>query len=129
MRGGHAAARPPGPRHPDGTAPVVLVNGFTLDKTYERPFLRAWHDDALFMPPQPGFILAPVKYSAGPVAAGRGPATDTVGDAGGLSAAGATAVHATNNDDAGSVARLMRLSLRQPLDSPLRISRSPVLPW
>jgi hypothetical protein len=41
----------------------------------------------------------PVKYSAGPLAAGWEPAMDTVCDAEGLSAAGATAAHASRNNE------------------------------
>ena len=37
-------------------APVVLVNVFTLARADEQTFLDAWHNDAVFMKGQPGFI-------------------------------------------------------------------------
>ena len=46
-------------------SPVVLVNVFTLDKADEPAFLRAWHDDALFMKQQPGFISTQLHRAIG----------------------------------------------------------------
>ena len=46
-------------------SPVVLVNVFTLDKADEQAFLRAWHDDALFMKQQPGFISTQLHRAIG----------------------------------------------------------------
>jgi len=46
-------------------APVVLVNLFTLDKADEPAFLKAWHDDALFMKGQPGFISTQLHRAIG----------------------------------------------------------------
>jgi len=46
-------------------SPVVLVNVFTLDKPDEEAFLRAWHDDALFMKQQPGFISTQLHRAIG----------------------------------------------------------------
>ncbi len=46
-------------------SPVVLVNVFTLDKSDESIFLRAWHDDALFMKQQPGFISTQLHRAIG----------------------------------------------------------------
>ena len=46
-------------------APVVLVNIFTLDKADEQTFLQAWHDDALFMKRQPGFISTQLHRAIG----------------------------------------------------------------
>jgi heme-degrading monooxygenase HmoA len=46
-------------------APVVLVNVFTLDKADEQAFLEAWHDDALFMKRQPGFIATQLHRAIG----------------------------------------------------------------
>ena len=46
-------------------SPVVLVNVFTLDKADEETFLRVWHDDALFMKRQPGFISTQLHRAIG----------------------------------------------------------------
>ncbi len=46
-------------------SPVVLVNVFTLDKADEQAFLQAWHDDALFMKQQPGFISTQLHRAIG----------------------------------------------------------------
>ena len=46
-------------------SPVVLVNVFTLDKSDEHTFLRAWHDDAEFMKRQPGFISTQLHRAIG----------------------------------------------------------------
>jgi heme-degrading monooxygenase HmoA len=46
-------------------SPVVLVNVFTLDKADEPAFLKAWHDDALFMKQQPGFISTQLHRAIG----------------------------------------------------------------
>jgi heme-degrading monooxygenase HmoA len=45
--------------------PVVLVNVFTLDKSDERTFLKAWQDDADFMKKQPGFISTQLHRAIG----------------------------------------------------------------
>jgi heme-degrading monooxygenase HmoA len=45
--------------------PVVLVNVFTLDEADEETFLRVWHDDALFMKRQPGFISTQLHRAIG----------------------------------------------------------------
>lgn len=45
--------------------PVVLVNVFTLEKADEQTFLQAWHDDALFMKRQPGFIATQLHRAIG----------------------------------------------------------------
>lgn len=45
--------------------PVVLVNVFTLEPADERTFLQAWHDDALFMKQQPGFISTQLHRAIG----------------------------------------------------------------
>jgi heme-degrading monooxygenase HmoA len=45
--------------------PVVLVNIFTVDEADEKAFLDAWHDDALFMRQQPGFISAQLHRALG----------------------------------------------------------------
>ena len=45
--------------------PVVLVNVFTLDKADEETFLRVWHEDALFMKRQPGFISTQLHRAIG----------------------------------------------------------------
>lgn len=47
------------------TAPVVLVNVFTLDIADEQTFLRAWRDDAAFMKRQPGFISTQLHRAIG----------------------------------------------------------------
>lgn len=47
------------------TSPVVLVNVFTLDKSDEQAFLKAWQDDALFMKQQPGFISTQLHRAIG----------------------------------------------------------------
>jgi heme-degrading monooxygenase HmoA len=47
------------------TAPVSLVNVFTLDKADEPTFLHAWKDDALFMKKQPGFISTQLHRAIG----------------------------------------------------------------
>lgn len=47
------------------TAPVVLVNVFTLDIADEQTFLRAWQDDAAFMKRQPGFISTQLHRAIG----------------------------------------------------------------
>jgi heme-degrading monooxygenase HmoA len=47
------------------TAPVVLVNVFTLEKADEQIFLRAWQDDAVFMKRQPGFIATQLHRAIG----------------------------------------------------------------
>lgn len=44
---------------------VVLVNLFTLDKSDEQTFLRAWQDDAAFMKRQPGFISTQLHRAIG----------------------------------------------------------------
>jgi heme-degrading monooxygenase HmoA len=46
-------------------SPVVLVNLFTLDRTDEQAFLKAWQDDALFMKQQPGFISTQLHRALG----------------------------------------------------------------
>ncbi|MBV8472559.1 MAG: antibiotic biosynthesis monooxygenase [Hyphomicrobiales bacterium] len=46
-------------------SPVTLVNVFTLDKSDEETFLRIWHDDALFMKRQPGFISTQLHRAIG----------------------------------------------------------------
>jgi len=46
-------------------SPVVLVNVFTLDKADEQASLRAWHDDALFMKQQRGFISTQLHRAIG----------------------------------------------------------------
>ncbi len=46
-------------------SPVTLVNVFTLDKSDEEAFLRVWHDDALFMKRQPGFISTQLHRAIG----------------------------------------------------------------
>jgi heme-degrading monooxygenase HmoA len=46
-------------------SPVVLVNLFTLDAADETTFLAAWHDDALFMKRQPGFISTQLHRAIG----------------------------------------------------------------
>ena len=45
--------------------PVVLVNVITLDKADEQAFLQTWHDDALFMKQQPGFISTQLHRAIG----------------------------------------------------------------
>jgi heme-degrading monooxygenase HmoA len=45
--------------------PVVLVNVFTLDKSDEQTFLKAWQDDADFMKKQPGFISTQLHRAIG----------------------------------------------------------------
>ena len=47
------------------TGPVVLVNVFTLAKADEESFLETWHDDALFMKQQPGFISTQLHRAIG----------------------------------------------------------------
>ena len=46
-------------------SPVVLVNVFMLDRADEPIFLKAWHDDAMFMKRQPGFISAQLPRAIG----------------------------------------------------------------
>lgn len=46
-------------------SPVVLVNVFTLEKADEPAFLQAWHDDALFMKQQPGFLSTQLHRALG----------------------------------------------------------------
>jgi heme-degrading monooxygenase HmoA len=46
-------------------APVVLVNVFTLGKADEQAFLQAWHDDAVFMKQQPGFVSTQLHRALG----------------------------------------------------------------
>ena len=46
-------------------SPVVLVNIFTVDNADEKAFLQAWHDDALFMKQQPGFISTQLHRATG----------------------------------------------------------------
>jgi heme-degrading monooxygenase HmoA len=46
-------------------SPVILVNLFTLDKTDEQAFLKAWRQDALFMKQQPGFISTQLHRAIG----------------------------------------------------------------
>jgi heme-degrading monooxygenase HmoA len=46
-------------------APVVLVNVFTLELADEQTFLQAWHDDALCMKQQPGFISTQLHRAIG----------------------------------------------------------------
>jgi len=50
--------------HIDASA-VVLVNPFTLAKSDEAAFLRAWHDDAEFMKRRPGFISTQLHRAIG----------------------------------------------------------------
>ena len=45
--------------------PVVLVNIFTLDKSDEEAFRKAWQEDALFMKQQPGFISTQLHRAIG----------------------------------------------------------------
>jgi heme-degrading monooxygenase HmoA len=45
--------------------PAVLVNVFTLSKADEATFLQAWHDDALFMKRQPGFVSTQLHRAVG----------------------------------------------------------------
>ena len=45
--------------------PVVLVNVFTLDKSDEQTFLKAWQDDADFMKKQSGFISTQLHRAIG----------------------------------------------------------------
>src|SRR5215831_1184134 len=45
--------------------PVVLMNGFTLDKADEEAFLQAWRDDAAFMKRQPSFISTQLHRALG----------------------------------------------------------------
>jgi heme-degrading monooxygenase HmoA len=47
------------------TGPVVLVNVFTLDKADESSFLKVWHNDAVFMKRQPGFISTQLHRALG----------------------------------------------------------------
>src|SRR5437016_4876404 len=47
------------------TAPVVLVNVFTLDKADEQAFLQTWQDDSAFMKRQPGFISTQLHRAIG----------------------------------------------------------------
>jgi heme-degrading monooxygenase HmoA len=47
------------------TAPVVLVNVFTLDQADEQTFLQVWQDDAAFMKRQPGFISTQLHRALG----------------------------------------------------------------
>lgn len=47
------------------TAPVVLVNLFTLDAADEPVFLEVWKDDAQFMKRQPGFISTQLHRAVG----------------------------------------------------------------
>lgn len=47
------------------TAPVVLVNLFTLDKADEPGFLATWQADAAFMKAQPGFISTQLHRAVG----------------------------------------------------------------
>jgi len=47
------------------TSPVVLVNVFILDKADEQTFLKAWHDDAVFMKRQPGFVSTQLHRAIG----------------------------------------------------------------
>ena len=47
------------------TAPVVLVNVFTLDKADEQSFLQVWQNDADFMKRQPGFISTQLHRAIG----------------------------------------------------------------
>src|SRR5215467_13972300 len=47
------------------TGPVVLVNVFTLGKSDEETFLKAWQDDADFMKRQPGFISTQLHRAIG----------------------------------------------------------------
>jgi heme-degrading monooxygenase HmoA len=47
------------------TAPVVLVNVFTLDAADEQAFLQVWQDDAAFMKRQPGFISTQLHRALG----------------------------------------------------------------
>jgi heme-degrading monooxygenase HmoA len=46
-------------------APVVLVNVFTLARADEQTFLDAWHNDAVFMKGQPGFISTQLHRAIG----------------------------------------------------------------
>ena len=46
-------------------APVTLINLFTLDKTDEQAFLKAWEPDAAFMKKQPGFISTQLYRAIG----------------------------------------------------------------
>lgn len=47
------------------TAPVVLVNVFTLDAADEQAFLGAWSHDAEYMKRQPGFISTQLHRAIG----------------------------------------------------------------
>jgi heme-degrading monooxygenase HmoA len=47
------------------TAPVVLMNIFTLDKADEQTFLDAWQVDAAYMKQQPGFISTQLHRAIG----------------------------------------------------------------
>jgi heme-degrading monooxygenase HmoA len=47
------------------TAPVILVNVFTLDAADEQSFLRAWEDDGEFMKRQRGFISTQLHRAIG----------------------------------------------------------------
>jgi heme-degrading monooxygenase HmoA len=46
-------------------SPVVLVNVFTLDKTDEEAFLKAWQGDAHVMKRQPGFVSTQLHRAIG----------------------------------------------------------------
>jgi heme-degrading monooxygenase HmoA len=41
------------------------VNVFTLDKANTQIFLKAWHDDAVFMKRRPGFISTQLHRAVG----------------------------------------------------------------
>ena len=66
-----ALLRPLGPAFPVerqiviDASPVVLVNVFTLDKSDEANYLKAWEDDAVFMKRQPGFISTQLHRAIG----------------------------------------------------------------
>jgi heme-degrading monooxygenase HmoA len=47
------------------SAPVVLVNVFTLDEPDEQAMLKAWQHDAEFMKAQPGFISTQLHRAIG----------------------------------------------------------------
>lgn len=47
------------------SAPVILVNVFTLDAKDEQAFLDTWKDDAAFMKRQPGFISTQLHRAIG----------------------------------------------------------------
>src|SRR5262245_34795375 len=46
-------------------SPVVLFSVFTLDKSDEQAFFKAWQHDAAFMKHQPGFISTQLHRAIG----------------------------------------------------------------